>query len=165
MGDKSVSWSSLTGVPDWVGDLKTLTTAGSGGIVGTLVTIATDPRDWLRENVFALIAEWIVNQILDGATYIIGWVVFAFDRIASIILDALGPVATPFEIIGDAVVGAVETVYGVALAAAHAAGFTGPPAAAFAVALVSAALAAVVFAVWKALPVTEALGGGMEALR
>lgn len=133
--------------------------------VGTLITVASNPRDWLRTFVFDLIAEWVVGGIIDAVTYFLGWIVFAFERTASIILDVAGPLASPFEILGDAIVGAIETLYSVALGVAHSAGLAGPPAAAFAVALLSALLAVIVFAVWRAFPVTEAIGGGLEALR
>ena len=155
-----VSWNNIDGVPDWLTDLKPLVS-----VAGTLVTVATNPEQWLRSHVFSLIAEWIVTKIISMVQYVLGWAFFAFDRTASIILDVARPLTAPFRILEDALVGAIETVYGVAVGVAHMAGLAGPPAAAFAVALVSAVLAVVVFAVWRAFPVTEALGGGLEALR
>ena len=158
MADSSISLDTL-GI-SWVTKLYPLV-----GAVGTLTTVASNPEQWLRAHVFALIAEWVVQKIIGTAQYALGWAFFAIDRTASIILGVAGPLAAPFRIFGDAIVGAIETVYSVALGVAHLAGLAGPPAAAFAVALVSAVLATVVFAVWRAFPVTEAIGGGLEALR
>lgn len=133
----------------------------SAGAIGTLVTVATNPREW----VYGLIAEWLVTQIIDVVQYVLGWVVFGFERTSSIIQGVAGPLASPFGILEDAIVGAIETMYGLALGVAHSVGFAGPPAAAFAVALNSAVLAAVVYALWRAFPATEALGGSLEAIR
>jgi hypothetical protein len=129
--------------------------------VGTLVTIASNPQRWLAK----IINVWVVGGTLEAGAYVLGWLVFASDRTATIIGDVAGPLASPFRIVEDGVVGAIETIYGAALGVAHAAGLAGPPAAAFAVALISAMLAAVVFAVWRAFPATEALGAGLEAIR
>lgn len=160
MASEPVSWSNITGLPDWLEDLKPLVSVAS-----TLVAVASNPKEWLRTHVFELIAEWVVRQILDAAQYVLGWVFFAADRTATIILGVAEPLASPFGIVGDAVVGGIEDVYSVPLSLAHSAGLAGPPAAAFAVALVSAMLAVAVFAVWRAFPVTEAIGGGLERLR
>lgn len=144
----------------WVWDLKPLL-----GVVSTLTTIATNPKEWLRGHVFQLIAEWIVGTILDGVQYILGWAFFAIERTTSIIVDGLGPLTTPFEVVGNAVVSAIELVYSGAEGAANSAGLAGPPAAAFAFALVVTVLAVVVFAVMKVIPVGEAVEGSVEALR
>ncbi|WP_132060246.1 hypothetical protein [Halorussus amylolyticus] len=140
----------------WLNDLQKLAPIAAG-----LATIGSDPEAWVR----MLIAEWIVGGIIDAAQYVLGWIFFAIERTTSIIVDGLGPLTTPFEVIGDAIVGAFGLIYEAAEGVANTAGLAGPPAAAFAFALVMTLLAAVVYAVIKAFPVTNGIESGLEVLR
>lgn len=159
-----VPWQNLTGIPNGKENLEKLI-----GVAGTLVTVATNPEQWLRNNavtfVKSVIGEWIVGGILDGVQYVLGWILFGFERTATIILGVVEPLTSPFTIIGDAIVGGIESMYSVALGVSQTAGLAGPPAAAFAVALVSLFLAAIVYGVLRVIPGSDALEGGLEAIR
>lgn len=133
----------------------------SASAMGTLVTVATNPEEWLR----GILNRWVVGGILDAAAFVLGWFLFAYDRMASIIADAAGPLATPFQIIEDAVVGAIETLYGAAIGVAHSAGLAGPPAAALAVAVVMTVVAALAFGLIRVLPGSDFFEGSLEAVR
>jgi len=128
---------------------------------GTLAMVASNPEKWARQNllewVYDAIAKWVVGGIIDSTQYVLGWLAFAFGRTGSIIGDAAGPLATPFEIVGDAVVGAITGVYDAAAGVAIAAGFAGPIAAAFGFAVTSALLAAIAYAIVSVIPGSDAL--------
>jgi hypothetical protein len=148
----------------WVTKLKPLTEA-TGGAITTLVAVGSNPEQWLRAHVFKLIAEWLVGQIIDAVQYVLGWVLFGIDRTVSIILDTAGPLASPFVILGDGIVNAIETLYGAVYGVAASAGLAAPLASAFAVAVLSAVLAALVYGLLRAIPGSDAIEGGLEALR
>lgn len=133
----------------------------SASSIATLVAIASDPEKWLS----TIINKWVVGGTIDAVAYVLGWIAFAAERTSSIILDVAGPMASPFGMIEDGVVGLIEAIFGLVIGVANSAGLVGPPAAAFAVVVVSIALAVVVFAVWRVFPATEAIGGGLEAIR
>ncbi|WP_134671728.1 hypothetical protein [Halorussus marinus] len=143
-------------LPTWIFNLKPLV-----GAVSTLTMIASDPETWVRE----IVAEWIVGGILDSVQYALGWAFFAIERTTTIVLDGLGPLATPFEIIGNGAVGAINVVYSAAEGVANAAGLAGPPAAAIAVMAVMTVLAVVAYATLKVIPGSDAVEGGLESLR
>ena len=130
-------------------------------LVGTIVTIMSDPKEWVK----TVIAEWVVGGILDAAEIALGWVIFGYEAVRDAILTAIPPLTAPFRILENAVTGVIETVFGAALGVAHMAGLAGPPAAAFAIALLATVLAVVVFALLRVIPGSDALEGGLEALR
>lgn len=130
-------------------------------VIATLTTIASDPEGWVRE----IIAEWVVGGIIDAVQYILGWVFFAVEKTTTIILDALGPLTTPFEIVGDAIVGGFGLIYGAAEGVANMAGLAGPPAAAFAFAVVMTLLAVGLYTVVRAIPGSGGIESGLEVLR
>ena len=134
-------------------------------IAGTLVTIATNPREWLRGYVFELIAEWIVQGILDLSQYSLGWIIFAYERTSSILLTAIPPLQAPFGIIENAVVGVIDTIYGLAIGVAQTAGLAGPPAAAFATVLIGSAIFAIGWGVLNLIPGSDLVEGAAGAFR
>lgn len=151
------NWSDVVIPPGhWLHNLKPLAPIASG-----LATIGSNPKEW----VYNLIATWLVGGILDAATFVLGWVVFAFERTASILLGAAEPLTDPIELLADAIVGAIETLYSAVYGVAASAGLVGPPAAAFAVAVVLTVLAVVAYAVAKVIPGSDLVEGGLGALR
>lgn len=144
----------------WITNLRPLA-KGGGSIAAGLATIGSDPEAW----VYNLIAVWLVDKVIGAVQFVLGWFLFAVERTVSIILGVSGPLSSPLEMFADAVVGAIETIYSAAYGVAASAGLAGPPAAAFAVAVVSAVLAALAYAVVKSIPGSDALEGGLEALR
>jgi hypothetical protein len=134
-------------------------------VASTLVMVATNPRKWLREYVFELIAEWVVGGVIDATQYVLGWVIFAYERTVSILFTALPPLRAPFSIVEDAVVGVIDSMFGLAVDIAQTAGLAGPPATAFAIVLLGTLLAAVSWAILKAIPGSDLFEGAAEAFR
>lgn len=134
-------------------------------IAGTLVTVASNPKEWLRQYVFELIAEWIVNAILDGTQFVLGWIIFAYERTSSILLTAIPPLQAPFRIFENAAVGVIDTIYGAAIGVAQTAGLAGPPAAAFATVLIGTVLAAVGWGLFKVIPGSDFVEGAAGAFQ
>lgn len=124
-------------LPSWVYALKPLVGVASG-----LATIGSDPEKWVQE----VVAEWFVGGALDALQYGIGWIIYSFDLWRTAILDAAGPVASPYLIMESVLVGTIETIYGAVRGVVEIAGLAGPPAAAVSIALLSAFLAAVAYA-------------------
>ena len=147
-------------LPSWVSNLKVLLPFTTG-----LVTLMSNPKEWLEEYVYVLVAEWLVGGILDAAQYTLGWIIFAFELTAETVLSAAGPLASPFQIISSAMIGVIETIYAAAVGVAHTAGLAGPPAVAFAIALLSAVLAMVAYALIKVIPGSDALEGAVGVFR
>lgn len=129
--------------------------------VGTLVTIATNPEQWLRQFVFGLIAEWVVGGIIDTAEYILGWVFYTYDVVKDAILGIIPPLTSPFRIVEGAVVGAIAGVYDAAQGVAITVGLAGPPAAAFAIAIVLTMLAVVLVGALRVIPGSDAVEGAL----
>lgn len=154
-GPPTRGWTGV--LPDWVQSLQVLAPVAS-----TLATVATDPEEWLRGFVFDLIAEWIVSAVLGVAEYAIGWVIFAFERFASIVLTAVPVLESPFRIAGNTATGAIETLFAAVRGIATTAGLTGPPATAFAVVLSVSVVLAIGVAVWRLIPGSDAIEGGIE---
>jgi hypothetical protein len=134
-------------------------------VAGTLLTVASNPKEWLRGFVFELIAEWVVGGILDFSQYTLGWVIFAYERSSSILLTAIPPLQAPFRIFEDAVVGVIETMYGLAIGVAQTAGLAGPPAAAFATVLLGTLLAAATWGILSVIPGSDLIEGATGAFR
>ncbi|WP_256288793.1 hypothetical protein [Halobellus inordinatus] len=147
-------------VPDFVYDLEKL-----APVAGTLVTIASNPRQWLRNYVFDLIAEWIVGGILDSTQYVLGWIIFAYERTRSILLTAIPPLQTPFDVTEDAVIDLIRMIFDVAIGVAHTAGFAGPPATAFAIVLLGTVIVATIYAIVNATPAGGAIEGALGAFK
>ncbi|WP_049935344.1 hypothetical protein [Haloplanus natans] len=77
-------------IPDWILDLRPLVP-----LVNTLITIATNPQRWIRNN----LGEFVVREVFDLAGYLIGLVLEAVSIVTGQIslavdslLEGLGPV-------------------------------------------------------------------------
>lgn len=125
-------------LPDWIHDLRTLTTLTAGG-----VTVASDPERWVK----TVIAEWFVGGFLDAVQYVLGWIAWTFAKVESIILGAIPHIIAPYLILRRNLVGGIEALYGLAKGIAMSTGLAGPIASALAVAFVSAVLAFVAYAI------------------
>jgi hypothetical protein len=133
--------------------------------VSTLVTVASNPEQWLRRYVFDLIAEWVVGGILDATQYVLGWFIFAYERTRSILIGVIPQLRAPFTIIENAVVGLIETIFGVAIGVAQTAGLAGPPATAFATVLIGTVLAAISWGAFRVIPGSDFVEGAAEAFQ
>jgi len=148
------------GLPGWLSTLQVLVPLASA-----IATAGTNPKAWLEEFIFRKVAEWVVGGILDGTQYVLGWVIFAYERTVSILFTALPPLRAPFRIVEDAVVGVIESMFGIATGIAQTAGLAGPPATAFAIVLLGTLLAAVSWAILKAIPGSDLFEGAAEAFQ
>lgn len=147
-------------LPDWVTDLRALVP-----IVGTLTTVATNPQEWLRGFIYTLIAEWIVGGIIDAASYVLGWIIFAYERTTRILLDAVPVFESPYLWAESAVVGLIETIFGAARGVATTAGLAGPPAMLFATLLLVTFVLATGYAVFALIPGSDAIEAGIGVFR
>lgn len=147
--------SSGDSVPSWIGSLKILVP-----FAGTLATIAADPEEYVRE----IVAEWVVGGVIDATQYVLGWFIFAYERIRRIILDAIPILTTPTRIVESAVVGLVETIYGAARGVATTAGLAGPPATAAAAGLVVLTTGALLLGLARTIPGSDLVEGTLEGL-
>ncbi|QLG62199.1 hypothetical protein [Halorarum salinum] len=146
---RGVSWS----------DVRTVQALAP--VVSTLLTIASNPEQWVR----VIIAEWVVGGILDAAAYVLGWAIYAFTTVRNVMLDVAGPIATPYTIVESAAVGGIETLYAGIQGSLEALGIAAPIAAAFTVALLVTILAVTAFAILYLIPGSDAAEGALEALR
>lgn len=142
--------------PEWYQAIKALGMA--------IAAAGSNPQEWLENFIKTVILDWIVGGILDAAAFVLGWISFAFERTASI-LNIGGMLTDPLDLLGDAIVGAIEQLYGGVYSVAVSAGLAAPLAAAFAVTVVLTVLAVVVFAVAKVIPGSDFVEGGLGALR
>jgi len=142
---------------EWVRTLQAL-----APITGTLVTVATNPKEWLDTFVRTIVAEWFVGGIIDAGAYGLGWLIFAYERTTSILLDAVPVLESPYLMAEDVAVGGIETIFGAARTIAEAAGLAGPPALLFATLLLVTVVLATGYAVWRLIPGSDAIEGGIE---
>lgn len=147
-------------LPEWVKTLRALVP-----LAATIGTTASNPQEWLTAFIKTVVAEWVVGGILDAATYVLGWFIFAYERVRSIILDAVPPLTAPIRIIESAIVGAVETFYGAILGVAQLAGLAGPPAAAVAIVIMGTLVVGLGYATFRVIPGSDAVEGFTEAFR
>lgn len=143
-------------LPGWFGSLKQL-----APVAGLLATIAADPEEFIRE----IVAEWVVEQILDATQYVLGWFVFAYERTRNIILDAVPILTTPANLTESAVGGVFDLLYGAIQEIAGAAGLAGPPAAAVTISMMVILIGSVLMGVFYVIPVTEFAQGTLEGIR
>ena len=144
-----------TVLPDWIQSLRVLAPFAS-----TLATIAADPETFIRE----IVAKWFVGGFLDALQYGLGWIVFAYERTRTILLDAIPILSTPIRTMESAVIGLIETMYGAAQSVAYAAGLAGPPAAAFAVGLLVLVLGSLAMGILYLIPGSDFVEGSLEGL-
>jgi len=143
------------GLPGWISDLRVL-----APVAGTLATIAADPEEFIRE----IVAEWIVGGFLNALQYVLGWIIYSYEEIRTIILDAIPILTTPTRTVENAVVGVVDTIYGAAQSVAYTAGLAGPPAAAFAIGLMVLLAGSLTLGVLYLIPGSDLVEGTLEGL-
>ena len=136
-------------LPAWVKSLKALVP-----IASTLVTVATNPVEWLRGKFLRLLVEY---AFIRPAAWILEYMIWGFNYMAGAIVSTAGPLASPFVILGDAFVAVAATVYGAVYAIADTAGFAGPIAAAFATAVMIGIVVTLIYAGWSVIPGSDAL--------
>lgn len=136
--------------------------------VGTLVAVASNPVGWASSNladwVRELVANWVVGGVIDATQFVLGWVLFGAERIASIVLEASGPLRSPFTILGDASVSAITGLYAAVRGVAASAGLAGPVASTVAVVVLVSLVLAVGVAVLSVVPGSDAFGAAKGVL-
>lgn len=131
----------------------------------TIGTAASNPQEWLRGFVQTVVAEWFVGGIIEAAAWIFAKILWAYDYVTRIILDAIPWLEAPIESVENLYVGVVEWIFGAAQGVAHSAGLVGPPAAAFAWAIVVLLTVALLYGAVKVLPGSDFVEGGLEGIR
>jgi len=144
-------------LPGWLTHLRVLTPLAT-----TIAAAGTNPQAWLESFVRTLVAEWVVGGIIEAGAYGLGWLIFAYERTTSILLDAIPVLESPYLMAEDAAVGGIETLFGAARSVAEAAGLAGPPAMLFATLLLVTVVLATGYAVWRLIPGSDAVEGGIE---
>lgn len=147
-------------LPGYVSTLQVLVPLASA-----IATAGSNPQAWLEDFIFRTVAEWIVGGILDGTQFVLGWIIFAYERSSSILLTAIPPLQAPFRILEGAAVGVIDTIYGAAIGVAETAGLAGPPAAAFATVLIGTVLAAIGWGLFSVIPGSDFVEGAAEAFQ
>lgn len=143
-------------IPGWIGNLKQL-----APVAGMLATIAADPEEFIRE----IVAEWMVEQILTTTQYMMGWMVFTYERVRKIILDAVPILTAPANLTESAVSYVFGLLYGAVQGIAGMAGLAGPPAAAVTISIIVVLVGSVLMGVFYVIPVTEFAKGTLEGVR
>jgi hypothetical protein len=147
-------------LPGWLSTLQVLVPLASA-----IAAAGTNPKAWLEDFIFRKVAEWVVGGVINSTQYVLGWLIFAYERTVSILFTALPPLRAPFSIVEDAVVGVIDSMFGLAVDIAQTAGLAGPPATAFAIVLLGTLIAAVSWAILKAIPGSDLFEGAAEAFR
>ncbi|EMA24636.1 hypothetical protein [Haloarcula argentinensis] len=143
-------------IPGWIGDLKQL-----APVAGMLATIAADPEEFIRE----IVAEWVVDQILDATQYVLGWSVFSYERVRNIILDAIPILTGPANLTESAVTGLFDLIYGLVQGIAREAGLAGPPAAAFTISVLVLLVGSLLIGGLYLIPGSDLVQGTLEGVK
>lgn len=128
-------------------------------------TAASNPQEWLRGFVQTVVAEWIVGGIIDAAAWVFAKILWAYDYVTGIILDAIPWLTAPIESLENLWIGVVEWIFGAAQGVAHSAGLAGPPAAAVAWGIVMILTIASFYAVVYLIPGSDFVEGALEGVR
>lgn len=137
--------------PDWITDLRPL-----AAVAGTLVTVATNPVQFLQGPVLEIVLDAFVIR---PATWVLGYLLQAFGILQDVILDLPPILSRPAVWIGDAIVGAVTGVYGGIRGVLEALGLAAPVASAVAVAVALILVVTIAVAVWKLIPGSDITEG------
>lgn len=141
-------------LPGWVTDLRVL-----APVAASLAALVSNPKQWLEDTVRTIIAEWIVGSILDAWTFVLGWVIYAFDQTVSVLLTAVPILEGPFQMGAEAWDSVIELLFGAARDVAREAGLAGPPATALVFVLVGTVTLAVIVGTWKVIPGSDFVEG------
>ncbi|WP_311170645.1 hypothetical protein [Halobellus ordinarius] len=147
-------------LPDYVSTLEHLVPLATA-----IATAGSNPKAWLEDFIFRKIGEWVVGGILNGTQFVLGWIIFAYERTTSILIGVIPQLQAPFTILENAVVGVIETIYGAAIGVAQTAGLAGPPATAFATVLIGTVLFATAWGILKVIPGSDFVEGAAGAFR
>lgn len=129
-------------------DLKDL----APGAIATLITVATNPVEWFRGHFLGLVVEYVIFRPLAWG---LAHVVAGFERVAGILAGG-GPIlASPFVLLGDKIVGAVNTLYRGLYGLLEPAPFTAPIATVATVVIVLTIVVAVAVALASVLPTSS----------
>ncbi|QHS17785.1 hypothetical protein GWK26_11865 [haloarchaeon 3A1-DGR] len=121
--------------------------------VSGLITIASDPREWL----LGILLPWIVERILEAARYVLGWMVFFYEETASILLTATEPLTAPANIIEGFYVFVIETIFGGLRDMVLSMGLAAPIASAVALVIVLGVFVTIVYASISVIPGSDSI--------
>lgn len=110
-------------LPTWITDLRPLVP-----VVGTLTTIATNPKAWIKQN----LAEFVIGQIVGLFAWFYEWILVGFNIIGGSILNAADSAIRSLEPAGRALRELPMIVYEPVYAIARSGGLAAPIAAAIA---------------------------------
>lgn len=147
-------------LPPWVRKLRWL--APIGAAIGTA---SMDPEQWFRNFIQSVIVEWVVGGVLDVWSFVLGWIIFAYERTASILTDALPFVGQPFRIVGDVIVGTYGLLFDSIQAVVESLGVAAPVAAALTTAILVLIHGAVLVALFRVIPGSDLVEALPEGFR
>lgn len=125
-------------------------------VSGTLITIATNPVQFLKGPVLTIVLETFV---IKPVAFVYGYILTGVGIVEDAILD-LPPILTrPFVWAGDLVTGVIGSIYGSIEGMLRMLGLGAPIAGALAVAIGLVLLFTLIYAVWKLIPGTDTLEG------
>lgn len=135
--------------PSWLFALRPLVP-----IASTLVTVATNPVQYFRGPFLELAVEYVVLRPLGWA---LGYVLGAFETVASVIGRTGGILADPIFQVSSALVGAVNGVYSLVYATMQGTGFAAPLALTVTAVVVGVVVLSVLYGIARVIPGSDAL--------
>lgn len=138
-------------LPNWVRTLHVLVP-----IASTLVTVVTNPVQFLQGPVLTIIVDAV---IIKPATWVYGYLLLGADITASAISPIGGILASPFYWISSLIVGMVTTFYDSIRTILETLGLAAPVAGAAAVALMAVMFLTVAVALWRIVPGSDLVDG------
>ncbi|WP_435145920.1 hypothetical protein [Halobaculum sp. P14] len=121
------------------------------------MTLLSNPELWVK----TILRKWVVGGILDAATYVLGWLVFGYEKSTNIILDAVPILRTPYQLVESAITGAIVTVFGAVRSVVELTGLAGPPAVAVTVVLLVSIVLALGWGLFSVIPGSDAIEDGV----
>jgi len=145
-------------VPGWIFDLRPLVP-----LVSTLTTIATNPEQWIRQN----LAEFVVTEVFGVASWLIGIVLEGFGLVSSSLTDAGDSVLVALGPVGESIRAIPGLIYDPIYEIALSGGLAAPIASAIAVVIAGSIAVAVIYVIAYGLlsiiPGADGVRGGIEA--
>jgi len=124
-------------------------------VASTLVTVATNPVQFLRGPVLEIVLEAL---ILRPAAWVLGYLLEGFAIVTGAVSDVGGIITDPIIIVRDAFLSAVNGAYAVLYGSLTGLGLAAPIATVVTVAIFVAVLVTVLLAVVSVIPGSDALG-------
>lgn len=125
-------------------------------VSGTLITIATNPVQFLKGPVLTIVLETFV---IKPVAWVYAYLLEAFGILEDAILSVAPILAGPFRWAGDLWTGTIGALYGGVRATFLGLGLGAPIAGALAVAIGLVVLFTLIYATWKLVPGTDVLEG------